>query len=140
MKLARLHVLVADDNPVNRRVLIGLLTIFGYTGVAVGDGVAALTCLSKHPFDVVLMDVLMPNMDGFEALKTIRAQEKTQGGHLPIIMVTAHADRIDQFKYQQAGADGFVSKPIEIEKLRSEFNRLFDRPHETFTKNKGIVV
>jgi two-component system, sensor histidine kinase and response regulator len=121
-----LHVLVADDNPVNRRMLIGLLTALGHTGTVVGDGVAALKCLSKHTFDVVFMDMLMPKLDGFETLKAIRAQEKVDGGHLPIIMVTAHADRIDQFMYQKAGADGLVSKPFDMEKLHSALQHLLN--------------
>jgi CheY-like chemotaxis protein len=119
-----LHVLVADDNPVNRRMLIGLLTSLGHTGTVVGDGVAVLQCLSKHTFDVVFMDMQMPKMDGFETLQTVRAHEKVEGGHLPIIMVTAYADRIDQFRYQKAGADGLVSKPFDMGKLHSALQNL----------------
>ena len=123
-----LKVLVADDNPVNRRLMIGILGVMGHTGMVVRDGVDALRCLSKHPFDLVLMDVMMPKMNGLDALAAIRSQEQVQGGHLPVIMVTAHSDGIDQFKYRQAGADGFVSKPIHLETLRLELQRLFDRP------------
>ena len=120
-----LRVLVADDNLANQRILTGILAILGHTGIVVSDGAEALKCLSKHTFDVVLMDVLMPNMNGLEALAAIREQEQASGGHLPVIMVTANTDRIDQFKYRQAGADGLVCKPIYIDKLRLEFERLF---------------
>ena len=120
-----LRVLVADDNPVNQRVLTGILKILGHSGMVTSDGKQALNCLSKHVFDVVLMDVLMPGMWGLDTLAAIRRQEQTTGNHMPIIMVTAHTGKTDQFKYKQAGADGFVSKPIEIEQLRAEFKRLF---------------
>ncbi len=120
-----LRVLVADDNPVNQRVLTGILKILGHTGMVTSDGQQALNCLSQNTFDVVLMDVLMRGMGGLDTLAAIRHQEQTTGEHLPVIMVTAHTGKIDQFKYKQAGADGFVSKPIEIAALRAEFKRLF---------------
>lgn len=119
-----LKVLVAEDNIINQRLVIGMLTTLGHTGVVVGDGEKALKCLSKLKFDVVLMDVMMPNMDGMEALASIRAQEQAHGGHLPIIMATAHTEPGDKAKFKQAGADGYVAKPIEIEQLRMELNRV----------------
>ncbi len=133
-----LKVLVADDNPVNRRLMISILGVMGHTGMVVRDGVDALKCLSKHPFDLVLMDVMMPNMNGLEALEAIRSQEQVQGGHLPVIMVTAHSDGIDQFKYRQAGADGFVSKPVHLDTLHSELNRLFDRPRPIMDRRVNV--
>lgn len=119
-----LKVLVAEDNTINQRLVIGMLTTLGHTGVVVGDGEKALKCLAKLQFDVVLMDVMMPLMDGLDALAAIRAQEQQSGGHLPVIMATAHTESGDKARFRQAGADGFVAKPIQIEQLKAEFKRV----------------
>ena len=76
-----LKILVAEDNTINQRLVIGMLTTLGHTGVVVGDGEKALKCLAKLQFDAVLMDVMMPLMDGLEALAAIRAQEQQTGRH-----------------------------------------------------------
>jgi CheY-like chemotaxis protein len=73
------------------------------------------------------MDVMMPTMDGLEALAAIRAQEQSNGGHLPIIMATAHTEPGDAAKFKRAGADGYVAKPIEIEQLQAELARVTSR-------------
>ena len=101
-----------------------LLTTLGHTGVVVGDGEKALKCLAKLQFDAVLMDVMMPLMDGLEALAAIRAQEQQTGRHLPVIMATAHSEPGDKARFRQAGADGYVAKPIEIEQLKAELKRV----------------
>jgi CheY-like chemotaxis protein len=119
-----LKVLVAEDNTINQRLAIGMLTTLGHTGVVVGDGEKALKCLSKLKFDVVLMDVMMPVMDGLEAVAAIRAQEVTTGGHQRIIMATAHTEPGDRERFKKAGADGYVAKPIEIDDLRLELERV----------------
>ena len=119
-----LKVLVAEDNIINQRIVVGLLTELGHTGVVVGDGEKALRCLAKLKFDVVLMDVMMPVMDGVAALTQIRAQEVGQSHHLPVIMATAHAEPGDAARYRQAGADGYLAKPIDIEKLKTELARV----------------
>jgi CheY-like chemotaxis protein len=117
------RVLVADDNQANQRLLIKMLKIMGHTGMVVSDGAEALRCIETHSFDVVLMDSMMPVMSGLEALAALRDKERARGGHLPVIMVTANCDRIDQFKYQQAGADGWVAKPIRMDILQSELEK-----------------
>lgn len=122
-----LKVLVAEDNIINQRLVSGMLTTLGHTGVIVGDGDKALKCLAKLKFDVVLMDVMMPNLDGLGALAAIRAQEQAQGGHLPVIMATAHTEPGDAAKFKRAGADGYVAKPIEIEHLQAELHRVTTR-------------
>ena len=119
-----LKILVAEDNTINQRLVIGMLTSLGHTGVVVGDGEKALKCLAKLKFDAVLMDVMMPLMDGLEALAAIRAQEQQTGMHLPVIMATAHAEPGDKARFRQAGADGYVAKPIEIEQLNAELKRV----------------
>ena len=70
------------------------------------------------------MDVMMPLMDGLEALAAIRAQEQQTGRHLPVIMATAHSEPGDKARFRQAGADGYVAKPIEIEQLKAELKRV----------------
>jgi CheY-like chemotaxis protein len=92
--------------------------------VVVGDGDKALKCLSKLTFDVVLMDVMMPQMDGLEALAAIRLQEQATGTHLPIIMATAHDEPGDRARYKKAGADGYVAKPIDQNALQAELQRV----------------
>jgi two-component system sensor histidine kinase/response regulator len=119
-----LKILVAEDNTINQRLVIGMLTTLGHTGVVVGDGEKALKCLAKLQFDAVLMDVMMPLMDGLEALAAIRAQEQQTGRHLPVIMATAHSEPGDKARFRQAGADGYVAKPIEIEQLKAELKRV----------------
>lgn len=119
-----LKVLVAEDNTINQRLVIAMLTALGHTGVVVGDGEKALKCLSKLTFDVVLMDVMMPQMDGLEALAAIRLQEQTTGAHLPIIMATAHVEPGDRARFKKAGADGYVGKPIDQSALQVELQRV----------------
>jgi CheY-like chemotaxis protein len=119
-----LKVLVAEDNTINQRLAIGLLTALGHTGVVVGDGEKALKCLAKLKFDVVLMDVMMPQLDGLEALSAIRQSERTSGDHLPVIMATAHVEPGDRARFRQAGADGYVGKPIDQDQLQAELMRV----------------
>lgn len=119
-----LKVLVAEDNIINQRIAVGMLTSLGHTGVVVGDGEKALKCLAKLKFDLVLMDVMMPNVDGLQALKSIREQEAAQGGHLPVIMATAHAEPGDAARFRQAGADGYLAKPLDQDAMKAEFSRV----------------
>lgn len=119
-----LKVLVAEDNIINQRLVVGLLHSLGHTGVVVGDGDKALKCLAKLRFDVVLMDVMMPVMDGIEALLAIRSQEVQSGKHIPVIMATAHTEPGDPARFKRAGADGYLAKPIEIEQLAAELHRV----------------
>jgi CheY-like chemotaxis protein len=112
--LARsMRVLVAEDNIVNQRVASGLLRKRGHDVTVVGDGRAAVEAIADGRFDVVLMDVQMPEMDGFEATAAIRARETTAGGHLRIIAMTANAMTGDRERCIRAGMDGYVSKPLD---------------------------
>lgn len=124
MTTQALKVLVAEDNIINQRVVVGLLQQLGHTGMVVNDGEKALKCLAKIKVDVVLMDVMMPNMDGLEALAAIRAQEAVTGGHLPVIMATAHDEPGEAGRFKRAGADGYLAKPLELERLRAEILRV----------------
>lgn len=119
-----LKVLVAEDNLINQRLVVAMLTELGHTGMVVNDGAKALKCLSKMKVDLVLMDVMMPNMDGLEALAALRALEATQGGHVPVIMATAHDEPGDAARFKRTGANGYLAKPLEIERLKSEIARV----------------
>ena len=119
-----LKVLVVDDNTINQRVAIGLLRALGHNGVVVGDGQKALKCLEAMQFDVVLMDVMMPVMDGMQALAAIRAKEAGTGTHLPVLMVTAYVEPGDVARFKLAGADGYVAKPLDMQQLQDECLRV----------------
>jgi len=111
------RVLVAEDNIVNQTLARRLLEKRGYTVSVVGDGRAALAALEKDSFDIVLMDVQMPVMDGFEAAAAIRQQEQLSGRHVPIVAMTAHAFKGDQERCLAVGMDAYLSKPIRQQEL-----------------------
>jgi two-component system, sensor histidine kinase and response regulator len=112
-----LHILVAEDNAVNQQIARRLLEKRGHTVVLVGDGRAAVDRLERESFDLVLMDVQMPVMDGVEATAAIRAREVQTGSWLPIVAMTAHAMKGDREKYLAAGMDGYISKPVQKQAL-----------------------
>jgi PAS domain S-box-containing protein len=114
-----LSFLVAEDNAVNQRLIARLLQKRGHSVVLAQNGREALEALEKQPFDIVLMDVQMPEMDGFEATQLIREKEKTSGAHLTIIALTAHAMKGDEERCLACGMDGYVTKPIKVEELFS---------------------
>jgi CheY-like chemotaxis protein len=114
-RLAR--VLLAEDNIVNQRVAARILEKQGYSVTVAGNGREALATLQRQVFDVVLMDVQMPEMDGFQTTKAIRAQENAGGARIPIIAMTAHAMQGDRERCLQAGMDAYICKPIDRAKL-----------------------
>jgi CheY-like chemotaxis protein len=118
-----LHILLVEDNAVNRTLAVRLLEKRGHTVSAAGEGQAALEALEKDSFDLVLMDIQMPIMDGFQATAAIRAKEKLAGGHLPIVAMTAHALKADQERCFAVGMDDYVSKPIRTSELFAAINR-----------------
>jgi CheY-like chemotaxis protein len=120
-----LRLLLAEDNPVNQKVAVFLLQKAGYCVTTVDNGKQALDALSRESFDAVLMDVQMPEMDGLEATRTIRAQEAGTDRHIPIIAMTAHAMTGDRERCLQAGMDDYVSKPIQMKELLRVFNSVF---------------
>ena len=112
-----LRILLAEDNIVNRKLASRLLEKHGHSVVTAADGRQALERLEAESFDLVLMDVQMPEMDGFEATEAIRKKEGATGRHLPIVAMTAHAMQGDRERCLAAGMDGYVSKPIVAEEL-----------------------
>jgi CheY-like chemotaxis protein len=120
------RVLVAEDNPVNQTLVRRLLEKRGYSIVVVGDGRAALSALEQNNFDIVLMDVQMPDMDGFAATAVIREREQASGRHIPIVAMTAHALKGDPERCLAEGMDAYVSKPIRTEELFLTLERLLN--------------
>lgn len=119
-----LHVLLAEDQSVGRLYATRLLERLGHRVTAVEDGKQAIEAWEQHCFDLILMDVQMPGIDGAVATETIRAQEKAGTTHTPIIALTAHALTGDRNKLMAYGFDGYVPKPIDVEGLLAEINRL----------------
>jgi signal transduction histidine kinase/CheY-like chemotaxis protein len=119
-----LRILLAEDNPVNQMVAVRLLGNWGHSVRVAATGQEALAALDGEEFDLVLMDAQMPVMDGLEATRAIRENEKTRGGHVPIIALTAHAMTGDCDRCLSAGMDGYVSKPIRAEDLSREIERV----------------
>ena len=114
---AYLHVLLAEDNAVNQRLAVRLLEKRGHSVAVASNGREALVALEKEKFDLIFMDVQMPEMDGLEATVAIREKEKSTGVHLPIIALTAHAMKGDREQCLTAGMDGYLTKPIRPQEL-----------------------
>jgi len=114
----RLRVLVAEDNAVNQQVAVGMLERSGHRAVVASNGREALALLEQETFDLVLMDVQMPELDGFETTAAIREREQRSGGHLPIVALTAHAMKGDAERCLAAGMDAYLTKPLEMAQLR----------------------
>ena len=112
-----LRILLAEDNVVNQKVASGLLEKQGHQVVVAGNGRELLERLEDDRFDLLLVDVQMPEMNGFEATAAIRQKEKTTGAHIPIVAMTAHAMDGDKERCLAAGMDGYVSKPIDVKEL-----------------------
>jgi len=113
----RLRVLLAEDNPVNQKLACRLLERRGHTVVVAGNGRIALDLLDKEHFDLMVMDVSMPEMDGFQTAAAIRAREQGTSDHIPIIAMTAHAMKGDRERCLAAGMDAYVSKPVQAKEL-----------------------
>jgi two-component system sensor histidine kinase/response regulator len=109
-----LHILVAEDNAVNQVVILRILEKMGHTSVLAQNGKEALALTTSQKFDLVFMDVQMPEMDGLAATKAIRHFENTTGIRLPIFAMTAHAMKGDRERCLDAGMDGYITKPIRF--------------------------
>jgi len=114
----RLRVLLAEDNPVNQKLATRLLQKMGHSITVVENGRQAIEASLRDDFDLILMDIQMPEVDGIEATFAIRERERLQEGkHIHILAMTAHAMTGDRERCLQAGMDGYISKPIEVNEL-----------------------
>jgi CheY-like chemotaxis protein len=120
-----LHILLAEDHPVNQRLAVHLLEKWGHTVQVANNGQEAVAATALQTFDLVLMDVHMPEMNGFEATAAIREREATTGERLPIIAMTAYAMKGDRERCLEAGMDAYVSKPIQAQDLFSTIESFF---------------
>ena len=123
-------ILVAEDNTVNQTVTLKQLTKLGYTAHVVADGRKVIEALSRLPYDLVLMDCQMPEMDGFEATRAIREMKSAPWHRIPIIALTAHAMKEDEEKCLAAGMDDYISKPINIKALGAMIEKWLSRKGE----------
>jgi len=119
-----LRILLADDSEVNRTLLTSLLMHFGHEVTSTGDGMELVEQWRKGAFDVILMDIQMPLMDGTETTQLIREHEKKNGGHAPIIALTAHALQETREQLLLSGFDGYLSKPVDLIALHAEMKRV----------------
>jgi CheY-like chemotaxis protein len=112
-----LRILLAEDNPINQHLAVRLLQKRGHEVVVAADGMQTLKAIENENYDLVLMDVQMPSLDGLEVTRRIREREKSGARRLPIIAMTAHALKGDRERCLEAGCDGYVSKPIQAAEL-----------------------
>ncbi|HEY7326466.1 MAG TPA: PAS domain S-box protein [Gemmataceae bacterium] len=119
-----LRVLLAEDNIVNQRLAVRILEKRGHSAVVACNGKEALDLLERERFDLVLMDLEMPEMSGFEATAAIRARERETGRHIPILALTAHAMKGDRERCLAAGMDGYVAKPVQARELYQAISEL----------------
>jgi two-component system sensor histidine kinase/response regulator len=118
-----LRLLLVEDNPINQKLAIIILQKFGFLVDTVDNGLKALEKFKEENYNVILMDVQMPEMDGFEATHKIRKWEAEKGTHIPIIAMTAHALKGDRERCLEAGMDDYVSKPLDLKELKSTLDR-----------------
>jgi PAS domain S-box-containing protein len=134
-----LRILLVEDNPVNRKVAVGLLQKRGHRVHTAENGVEALRALETGPFDVVLMDIQMPEMDGLQTAAAIREMERASGAHLPIIAMTAHAMKGDREICLAAGMDAYITKPIMPKDLFAALQEVVPVPPEAAAASGGLL-
>ena len=125
----RLRVLLVEDNLINREVTVQVLDKYGHKTASVENGLECLNILKKEPFDLILMDIQMPVMDGLEACRRIREKERDDGGHLPIIAVTAQAMAGDRETCLRQGMDAYISKPFKARDLINVIETVMSPSH-----------
>ncbi len=143
--MARLRILLAEDNDFNQQLVEHLLRRRGHDVVVAPDGRKALEALDHGSFDLLLLDIQMPEFDGFQVIDVVRRREQTAGGHLPVVAMTAHAMKEVRDQCLQAGMDDYVSKPIRSAELYEVIDRvLAGRPPSEAPRDSspepGILV
>jgi CheY-like chemotaxis protein/HPt (histidine-containing phosphotransfer) domain-containing protein len=123
-----LRILLAEDNQINQKVAVGILASAHHHVTVVDNGRDAVAAVRHQPFDAVLMDLQMPEMDGLQATAAIREWERTAGGHIPVIAMTAHAMTGDRERCTAAGMDGYIAKPIRMDDVLSSLDAAVAAP------------
>lgn len=141
-----LRILLAEDNEVNQELALSLLKKYGHSVLLANDGREALSAWEQEPFDLILMDLQMPVMGGFEATAAIRSKEAHTGAHIPIVAMTAHAMKGDRENCLNAGMDGYVPKPISVKVLLDAIDalagnsRIFKKSLESETASASLCA
>jgi two-component system sensor histidine kinase/response regulator len=144
-----LRILAAEDNVFNRDLLEHMLTRLGLSAAMAVNGREALTLLERQPFDLLLLDIHMPELDGFQVVEAIRERERTAGGHLPVIALTARSRKEDRERCQRAGMDECLTKPYTAADLWAAMNRvlrkdeggnMMDAKDKTSTANSSFAT
>jgi PAS domain S-box-containing protein len=135
-----LRVLLAEDNEVNQKLAVRWLRKWGHSVVVAGNGREALARLETGVFDLILMDVQMPDMGGLEATAVIRAKERDGAGHVPILAMTAHALKGDRERCLAAGMDGYISKPIRPQEMFRAIENLSAGPERPAARPDSDVL
>ena len=130
LSFRRLRILLAEDNPVNQRLSVHMLEKMGHLVAVAQTGKEALDALQTGKFDLVLMDLQMPEMDGFAATREIRTAEQGRQDHIPVIAMTAHAMKGDREECLAAGMDDYLAKPINSEELHQVIERVMSAGRE----------
>lgn len=138
-KIPALSILVVEDSEVNQLVVVNLLRAWGHQVAVANNGVEALELLEKDSYDLILMDILMPTMDGLETTRHIRKREEGIGHHIPIIALTAYAMYGDREKFLAAGMDDYLAKPVRMEELYQALERAVEG-NEVCREYSGIEV
>lgn len=142
LALRPLKILLAEDGLANQKLAVGLLEKWGHQVVVANNGVEAVAAFEREPFDLILMDVQMPELDGLEATARIRQLEEFRSGRVPIIAMTARAMKGDRERCLEAGMDGYVSKPFRRGDLYDAIAPIFAQPavegHETQTLSDAV--
>ncbi len=122
-----LRILLAEDNVVNQKVAARVLERRGHRVTLAGDGAETVNLFGREKFDLILMDIQMPAMDGYEATAAIRQAERQTGAHIPIVALTAHAMTGDEERCLAAGMDDYISKPIHMDELLQKVEQFSPR-------------
>ncbi len=133
-----LNILLAEDNIINQKVVFNLLKNYGHEITVVTDGKEAVSSWENNSFDLILMDIQMPKMDGFKATASIRERELKRGNHIPIVAMTAHAMKEDRERCLSSGMDEYIAKPIDPKKLKMIINKIIINKDENKLKSARI--
>jgi two-component system sensor histidine kinase/response regulator len=137
--LSKFKILLVEDNPVNQKLIVRLLEKRGHLIKVAADGREAVNAFNQEYFDAILMDVQMPEMNGYEATAKIRDLELLSQNHIPIIAMTANAMTGDREKCLESGMDGYISKPIKSQELFDTLEQLMIKPDDTEKIQQGHI-